>query len=155
MTGSPVFEPRNPDFAARVRDSFARQGFMSHIGARLTRVDPGAVDIELEFAEHLTQQHGFFHAGTTGAIADSAAGYAAFTLFDADSSVLTVEYKLNLVAPADGERLLAKGRVVKPGGRLTVCKADVFAVKDGTENLIATAMLTMMRMAGMSDDRGG
>lgn len=128
---------------------------MTSIGARLTLVDAGAVDIELDFDESLTQQHGFFHAGTTGAIADSAAGYAAFSLFDAESSVLTVEYKLNLVAPADGDRLIAKGRVIKPGSRLTVCKSDVYAVKDGAEKLVATAMLTMMRMVGMADERPG
>ena len=109
------FLPQDPDFDHRVRDSFARQPFMEHIGARLTRVEPGLCEIELPYNSVLTQQHGFFHAGATGSIADSAGGYAAYTLMPENASVLSVEYKLNLIARADGEILRAVGRVVKVG----------------------------------------
>src|SRR5919206_725924 len=101
------FEPADPQYRARVEASFGRQRVMGLIGARLVRVEPGLVEIELPYREELTQQHGYFHAGITSTIADSAGGYAGFTLFPADSSVLTVEYKMNLVAPAAGERLIA------------------------------------------------
>ncbi len=150
-----AFEPRNADYKNRVRDSFARQAFMTLIGAEIVHIAPGEVDISLPYREDLSQQHGYFHGGVTGAIADNAGGYAAFTLFDAESSVLTVEYKLNLLAPGAGDRLIARGRVLKPGRRLTVTRADVYACRSGTEKHVATAMLTMMRMAGMSDERAG
>jgi uncharacterized protein (TIGR00369 family) len=110
----------DPAFEARVRASFARQGVMTTIGARLTRVAAGAVEIELPFRSDLTQQHGFVHAGVITTIADSACGYAAFSLMPAEASVLTVEYKVNLLAPARGDRFVARGRVVKPGRTLTV-----------------------------------
>jgi len=97
-----AFQPADPDFETRVRASFGRQGIMQLIGAELTRVEPGLATIELPYRATLTQQHGFFHAGMTSTIADSAAGYAAYSLFPAASSVLTVEFKINLVAPADG-----------------------------------------------------
>ena len=102
-------QPTDPDFAERVRDSFARQGIMAHIGATLTRIEVGWCEIELPFRDELSQQHGFFHAGVVSTIADSAGGYAAFSLFPADSSVLTVEFKINLLAPADGEKMRATG----------------------------------------------
>lgn len=145
------FEITNPAYAARVRDSFARQNFMDHIGARLTLVEPGAVDITLDRRPELTQQHGFFHGGVIGTIADNASGYAAFTLAPADASILTVEYKLNLVSPGAGEALVARGRVVKPGRTLVVCRSDVFALKAGAEKLVATALVTLMLMAGRDD----
>ena len=110
-----VFVPKNPDFEARVRDGFGRQGAMKLIGAKLTHVAPGAVDISIDFQPELSQQHGFFHAGVAGTVADSAGGYAAFSLMPADASVLTVEFKMNLIAPADGTTLVARGRVIKPG----------------------------------------
>jgi uncharacterized protein (TIGR00369 family) len=119
------FTALDPNFAERVRASFGRQGAMALLGACLTRVEPGVVSIELPFRPDLTQQHGFFHAGVTSTIADTAGGYAGFTLFPAESSVLTVEYKMNLLAPADGERLVATGRVKKPGRTLTVCDLEV------------------------------
>jgi len=112
-----AFEPRVPEFAERVRESFARQRFMETMGASLARVEPGAVDIELPFDASLTQQHGFLHAGVVAAIADSACGYAALTLMDAESAVLSVEVKLNLLAPAAGERFAARGRVVREARR--------------------------------------
>src|SRR3990172_11812002 len=109
-----AFQAQDPDFEARGRESFARPGGMRRLGAALTRVEPGIATIELGYRPELTQQHGFFHAGMTATIADSAAGYAAYSLFPVASSVLTVEFKINLVAPADGERLVATRRVKKP-----------------------------------------
>lgn len=145
------FAPKNPDFAARVSDSFARQGAMALIGAELARLDPGAVDIAVAFRPDLAQQHGYFHGGVVGMIGDSAGGYAAFSLMPVDASVLTVEYKINLLAPAHGERLIARGRVVKPGRTLTVTHVDVVVVRDGHEHTCATLLQTLMTMAGKLD----
>ena len=149
MTGT--FEPADPDYAARVKASFGRQRIMDLIGAELIRVEPGLVEIGLPFKPELTQQHGFFHAGVTSTIADSAGGYAAFSLFPVDSSVLTVEYKINLIAPADGDRLVAIGKVVKPGRTLTVCNLKVDAEKDGVRKTCAVGQQTIMCMAGRPD----
>jgi uncharacterized protein (TIGR00369 family) len=149
------FEPADADFAARIRDSFDRQGAMSHFGARMTRIEPGEVEIELVYRPELTQQHGFFHGGITGAIADTAGGYAAFTLIPADATMLTVEYKINLIAPADGEKLIAIGRVVKPGRTLTICEMEVAAVKDGAVTVCARGMQTLIRLNGRPDRPGG
>ena len=148
MTG---FTPADADFEARTRDSFGRQKIMDLLGASITRVEPGEVEIVLPFRDDLTQQHGFFHAGVTSTIADSAGGYAAFSLFPADASVLTTEFKINLLAPADGEQLRAVGRVIKPGRTLTVCDVDVFAVKNGQAKPCAKLLQTLMCMAGRSD----
>ena len=148
------FEPADAEFAGRVRASFARQQVMAFIGAEMTRVEPGLVEIALPFRPELTQQHGFFHAGITSTIADSAGGYAGYTLFPADASVLTVEYKMNLLAPADGERLVATGRVVKPGRNLTVCELAVVAVKGGSETACAHGLQTLMCMRGKADTPG-
>ncbi len=155
MTGyqPPTLSPKDPDFEARVRDSFSRQGIMELIGARLTRVEPGLVEIELPFRADLTQQHGFFHAGITSTIADSAGGYAAYSLMPAGSSVLTTEFKINLLAPADGEFLRARGRVVKPGRTLSVCDVDVFAFKDGRATPCAKLLETLMCLEGRPDTR--
>ncbi len=147
------FTPADPDFEARVRDSFARQSIMELIGAAITKVEPGLVEIHLPHRADLCQQHGFFHAGVTSTIADSAGGYAAFSLFPADASVLTAEFKINLLAPADGERLRALGRVVKPGRTLTICEVDVFALKDGREKLCAKLLQTLMTMHGRPDQK--
>ena len=148
-----AFTPANPDFEARTRDSFARQGIMELIGARLGRVEPGLVEILLPYREDLSQQHGFFHAGVTSTIADSAGGYAAFTLFPAEASVLTTEYKINLLAPADGNMLRAVGRVVKPGRTLTVCDVEVFVEKDGSERLCAKLLQSLMALHDRPDTR--
>ncbi len=145
------FEPANPDFEQRVRDSFQRQGIMNLIGARLSLVAPGHVEIELPFRDDLTQQHGFFHAGATSTVADSAGGYAAFSLFPWDASVLTVEYKINLVAPARGELLRAVGRVLRPGRTLTLCDLEVFAEEAGGSKLCAKGLQTIMRLDGRPD----
>lgn len=148
-----AFTPANPDFAARTRDSFDRQGIMGLIGARLGRVEPGLVEILLPYRADLTQQHGFFHAGVTSTIADSAGGYAAFTLFPAEASVLTTEYKINLLAPADGQVLRAVGRVVKPGRTLTVCDVEVFVEKGGQERLCAKLLQSLIALHGRPDTR--
>ncbi|NNG04459.1 MAG: PaaI family thioesterase [Inquilinus sp.] len=145
------FQPADPDFETRVRDSFDRQQVMRLLGARLGRVAPGLVEIELPFRPELTQQHHFFHAGITATIGDSAGGYAAFSLFPADSSVLTAEYKINLIAPADGDRLIATGRVIKPGRTLTVCTFEVSAEKDGRAKPCAIGQQTVMRLDGRPD----
>ena len=149
------FTPRAADYEQRVRDSFARQGVMDLIGAQMTAVTPGRVTIVLPFRSDLCQQHGFFHAGVTSTVADSAGGYAAFTLFPADSSVMTVEFKINLLAPADGERLRAEGRVIRPGRRLTACDVEVFAEKDGRSTLCAKLMQTLICLENKPDRPAG
>jgi len=145
-----TFKARDAGFQARVRSSFAKQAAMRTIGAEIVHVAPGEVDLRLPFREELTQQHGFMHAGIIGAVADSACGYAAYTLMPAEAAVLSVEYKLNLMAPAAGEAFIARGRVKRAGRTLTVCTADVFALKGGEERLIATMTGTMMAVT----DRG-
>jgi uncharacterized protein (TIGR00369 family) len=146
-------QPRNPDFEARVRGSFARQNAMGLIGARMTRVEPGRVEIELPVRDDLGQQHGFVHGGIVGMIADSAGGYAAFTLMPADASVLTVEYKLNMLAPAEGDLLIARGEVLKPGRSLSVVRADVWARRGDKETRVAAMQQTLMVMHGTPDER--
>lgn len=143
----PTFEPQDPNFEARVRASFARQKVMETIGASLTRVSPGEVEIELPFRDDLTQQHGFLHAGVVTAIVDSACGYAAMTLMPADATVLTIEYKVNFVSPAkSGARMIARGHVTKPGRTVTVCSGDVVAQSVGQEKLVATMLGTMITL---------
>jgi uncharacterized protein (TIGR00369 family) len=136
--------PADPDFEARVRVSFAAQKLMRTLRAELVRVVPGEIDIEIPFSEELTQQDGFIHAGVITSIADSACGYAAYTLMAADESVLSVEFKVNLLAPATGEKFSARAQVIKPGRTLTVCRADVFAISAGEEKMIATMLATMI-----------
>ncbi|HYO14726.1 MAG TPA: PaaI family thioesterase [Thermoanaerobaculia bacterium] len=146
-----TFQASDPDFAVRVRKSFARQGFMRSLGAELAAVEPGFCEIRLPFREDLGQQHGLFHAGTLGAIADSAGGYAAYTLMGGGDSVLSVEYKLNLLAPGRGELAIARARVVRPGRTLTVCQVEVFVVNDTAETLCALMQQTVIRMADRPD----
>src|SRR5437867_3372220 len=117
----------------RIAESFAKQKFMTTIGAKLTRVAPGEVDIELPFREDLTQQHGFLHAAVTTGIVDSACGYAALTKMPPGAAVLSAEFKVNLLAPAKGERFIARGRVLKAGRTLSVVAGDVYAVQNGVE----------------------
>jgi len=148
------FKTFNPDYAETVHDSFARQGIMAHIGAEIGSVSPGRCEIRLPYSDDLSQQHGFFHGGVVGTIADSAGGYAAFSLMAPGDGILTVEYKLNLLAPADGEMLIARGRVVRPGRTLTVSTAEVFAVKDGRETPCAVMQQTLMRIVGRADVSG-
>jgi len=150
-----AFTPANPDFAARVRDSFARQPFMSYIGARLTALAPGFCEVTADYRHELTQQHGFVHGGVLASIADSAAGYAAFSLMPAEASILTVEYKLNLLRPGHGEAMIARGRVLKPGRTLTVVQADVYARRGSGEEQVASSLQTLMCLAGRADEASG
>ena len=140
------FEPRNPVFEARVRASFDRQRLMRTLGATLADVRPGEVEITLPFRADLTQQHGYLHAAAVTAIADSACGYAAFSLMTAEQEVLSVEFKVNLLAPALGERFRALGRVIRPGRTLTVCAAEVHAEREGERTLIAQMQATMIAL---------
>lgn len=146
-----AFEAQDPDYAQRVENSFSRQGIMAHLGASLRQVKPGFCEIQVSYMPELSQQHGYFHGGVVGTIADSAAGYAGYSLMPSESSVLTVEYKLNLLSPADGELLIARGHVVKPGRTLVIARADVVVVKDNREKLCATLLQTLLCMAGTTD----
>ena len=146
------FEPSDPAYASKVRDSFSRQAFMGYIGAELTAVSPGLVEIELPFRNELTQQHHFFHGGVIGTLADNVCGYAAYSMTPPNTTVLTVEYKLNFIAPGEGERLIAQGQVLKPGRTLIVCEAKVFAVKNGHRKQCATALVTIMNLKGRADN---
>ena len=138
-----------PDgYEARLRESFARQAAMRTIGAEIAHVAPGEVDLRMAYREDLTQQHGFIHAGIIGALADSACGYAAYTLMAPDDGVLTVEFKINLLEPAAGERFVARGRVVRAGRTLTICRGDAYATAGATERHVATVAATMMAMRG-------
>lgn len=148
-----TFSPQNTNFAQKTRDSFAQQGFMQYLGAVMTLIEPGRCEIRVPFRPELSQQHGYFHAGVSGAIADSASGYAAYSLMPPDYNVLTVEYKLNLVAPALGELVIARAQVLRAGRTLTVCRADVFVLREGIEKICATSLSTIMALAPNSADR--
>lgn len=137
----------NPAFADEIRQSFAKQTIMGLIGGELTLIEPGVVEISLSYRPDLTQQHGYVHAGIVTTIADSACGYAAYSLMPPDSDVLAVEFKVNLLRPAKGERFLARAEVIKPGRTLTVVRADVVAIAGGEDReLVATMTGTMMRL---------
>ena len=150
MTTS-VFIPAFAGYEPRVRDSFARQGAMKLIGANITEVAPGYCAIALSPRPDISQQHGFVHAGIVSAIVDTAGGYAGFTLFPEDASVLTVEFKLNLLAPAKGEYLFAEGFVVKPGRTLAITRGEVHAEDGGKRTLVALMQQTLMVMHGKQD----
>jgi uncharacterized protein (TIGR00369 family) len=139
-------EEASPEVQARVRASFESQGLMTHLGARLSHIGPGRVHIVLPSRPEVTQQHGYFHAGATSAIADSAGGFAGFTVFREDSSVLTVEYKINLLAPAEGDHLEAVGTVISSGRTLTVCHLDVFAIQGAARSHVATGQQTLIQI---------
>lgn len=144
---------QDPGYEARVRASFDRQRFMQTIGAQLVRVAPGEVDVELPVRDALVQQHGFVHAGALATVADSACGYAALSLMPAGAAVLSVEFKINLLAPAAGDRVVARGRVIRAGKTVTVCWGEVTAYDGANERLVATMVATMMtvRDRGLSD----
>lgn len=144
-TTAPVFKVY-PGFEERVRESFARLALMDTIGARLTRIAPGEVDIDMPVRDDLTQQHGFVAAAIVTAIVDTACGYAAMSLMPVGADVVTVEYKVNFVSPARGERLVARGRVVKPGRALTVCTGEVYALSGPEEKPVAAMLGTMMAL---------
>jgi len=142
------FTVKDPDYRQRVYDSFSRQQFMEHLGARLHELGPGFCEIHLDYAPHLAQQHGYFHGGVIGTLADNASGYASYTLMGREDSVLTVEYKLNLLAPGTGEKLISRGTVIRPGRTLIVSRSEVFSLNDNSEKLCATALVTLMALPG-------
>ena len=144
MTKPASWEPRNPAFDAVVRESFSRQAMMTTLGASIVHLAPGEIHLAAAYAPQFTQQNGFWHAGAIASLADSANGYAAFSLAAPGTDVLAVEFKINLLAPARGESFLAAGRVLRPGRTLTVCAADVFARSGGTATLIATMLSTII-----------
>jgi uncharacterized protein (TIGR00369 family) len=144
----PAFAAQDPEFDANVRRSFESLTLMRTVGARLQHVAPGEVEIDLPFREDLTQHHGYMAAAVLTAIVDVACGYAAMTLMPSGASVLTVEYKVNFLSPAQGERMLARGRVIRPGRTVTVCGGDVLAVRAGEERLVATMLATMATVRG-------
>ena len=145
------FEPQNPNFAAVVRASFARQGLMQALGIALLEVGPGHTTLEAPADPRLTQQQGFFHGALIGAMLDCAGGYAAYSLMPPGSDVLTTEYKINFVAAAQGERLIARGRVIRPGQKLTVATAEGFCRRDGAEHLCAIMLQTLIRVPAAAE----
>jgi uncharacterized protein (TIGR00369 family) len=140
--------PQDAAFDARVQASFRAQAIMATLGATLERLAPGEAELALPFRADLTQQHGFLHAGVLATVMDSACGYAAFTLMPADAAVLSIEFKINLLSPAQGERFAIRARVVRAGKTITVCQADAFAIAGGSEKLVATMVGTMMCLPG-------
>ena len=150
-------EPQDPAFESRVRASFGRQAFMTTLGARLAGVAPGVVSIELPFRQELTQQHGFLHAGVVSSIVDSACGYSALTLMPAGAAVLSVEFKINMLAPAAGRRFMACGRVRKAGRTVTVCEGELRAFSDDSDPegavvaLMQATMMTVRDRPGLAD----
>ena len=140
--------PPDPAFESRVRTSFAKQRLMRTIGAEIDEVSAGRVDIRLPFRDDLTQQHGFLHAGTIAAIADSACGYAALTLMPSDAAVLSIEFKVNMLAPAKGDAIVARAQVIRSGRTIVVCRADVYALKGADQKLVAAMQGTMMTVTG-------
>ena len=148
---APDFHPDDARYAERVRASFARQPAMSTIGASIADVQPGQVTVELPYSAHLTQQHGFLHGGILGAALDSACGYAASSLMPADAGVLSIEYKINFLAPAKGQRFRMVGTVVKPGRTISVVEGRAYAIDGGREKLVATMNTTLMTVVGRDD----
>lgn len=144
-----------PDFRNRIRNSFARQAAMRTIGAELTLVEQGTVEIELPFDDKLTQQHGFLHAGVISAALDSAGTYAAYSVIDPEASILTIEFKVNLLSPGRGERFLFRGEVTKPGSTIIVSDGRGYAIRsDGPAKLIASMTGTMMVVRGREGIEG-
>jgi uncharacterized protein (TIGR00369 family) len=141
-----MFQATNPIFVQEIKESFAKQTVMALIGGELTRVEPGVIEITLPYRTDLTQQHGYIHAGVITTIADSACGYAAYTLMPQGSDVLAVEFKVNLMRPAKGETFVARAEVIKSGRTLTVVRADVHALTGEQRELIAIMQGTMMRL---------
>ena len=148
------FEPRDAGFRTRVETSFRRQGAMGLLGAYINRLEPGVCEIHLPYREDLSQQHGYFHGGLLTAVADSAAGYAAFSLVATETTVLSVEFKVNFLAPARGELLIATGEVMKPGRTLTIAQTHVQVEHDGQRKLCATMLQTIMNVTGHSERIG-
>ena len=147
------YTPKDKDFRKKVQDSFGRQKFMDLIGAELVEVNPGYCEIKVPFDETLTQQHGFFHAGVISTLADNTAGYAAFSLMEANSSILTVEFKLNLLAPGKGDSLIGKAKVIKNGRTLTICRSEIYVIQDGNATLCAAGQSTLIELKNKIDNR--
>ncbi|MDY8137428.1 PaaI family thioesterase [Aquimarina sp. 2201CG5-10] len=145
------FEPKSKDYKKKVSESFHRQKFMKLINAQLVDVKPGYCEIHIPYDANLTQQHGFFHAGIISTIADNTAGYAGFSLMEENSSILTVEFKLNLISPGKGDLLIGKSNVLKNGKTLTICRSEVYVVKEGKEKLCAAAQSTLIELKNSSD----
>ena len=145
-SGSPQFQPANPAFERHVRESFAAQGLMITLGARIVTAGPGLVTIEVPFTPGLSQQKGYFHGAVSGGIGDSAGGYAALTLLPEGSEVVTIEYKINFLRPAVGELLRATGRVLRPGRSVTVCQIDIEAIASGKAAHCGLMQATFMRV---------
>jgi uncharacterized protein (TIGR00369 family) len=151
----PRFEPKNPDYRANATDTFERQCAMKTLGISIARMEPGEVDLVMSYSPDFTQQHGFVHAGIITAGLDNACGIAAFTLMPAETGILTVEFKTNLLAPAKGQRFFFRAVVVKPGRTLTVCDARAFAEDNGVETLVATMTGTLMALPMRNESRAG
>jgi uncharacterized protein (TIGR00369 family) len=148
-----AFKPQDPQFREKASASFAAQPAMHLVGARLLRVDPGEVEIALPYSSAITQQHGFVHGGILGMTLDSACGYAALSLYPPDAGILTIEYKINFLAPGKGDRFRIVGRVRKHGRTITLAEADAIGVTGGQEKLVATLTATMMVIVGRDDVR--
>ncbi len=148
------FEPKNPDFKTTVEDSFKKQQVMQTINASLLNIEPGKVEIELQFSEQITQQHGFVHAGIVSTVIDSACGYAALSLMPAGYGVLSIEFKVNLLAPARGEKFRAVGLVKKAGKTITVTEGELIAYDNNKESVVATMVATMMNISGRKNIEG-
>ncbi|HKJ16962.1 MAG TPA: PaaI family thioesterase [Xanthomonadales bacterium] len=154
MSQPSSFEPRDPHYKARVTESFGRQPAMSTLGASLVSVEPGMVEIELAYSPEITQQHGFVHAGIVSAVIDSACGYAALSLMPENTGVLSIEFKVNLMAPAQGDRFRAIGRVRKAGRTIYFAEGELIACHKGSEKVVATLVSTLMCVTnrpGVSD----
>ncbi len=146
-----TFKARDAAFEARVRDSFSRGAILRVLETEMTRCEPGFVELHQPVTPVTLQHHGYVHGGVISTLMDIVGGHAAQTLMGAEDSVLTVEFKINLLAPGDGDSLRAEGHVIRPGRNITVCRMDLHAMKDGTETLICIGQGTYMRMAGVSD----
>lgn len=145
------FKVKNPNYKKEVTESFQRQNFMTFIGGRLADIQEGFCEIHLPYKKELTQQHGYFHAGIISTIADNAAGYAGYSLMEQGSTVLTVEFKLNLLSPGIGDQLIGVAKVLKHGKTLTICRSEVFTLKNGKKQLCAAAQSTIMELRNTQD----
>lgn len=149
-----MYEVDSGDFRTRVQQSFERQQFMETLGAELTRVEHAMVEIEMPFDPKLTQQHGFLHAGVISAALDAACGYAAYTIIDPEASILTIEFKVNLLSPGRGDRFLFRGEITKPGSTIIVADGRAYALSNGPAKLIASMSGSMMVIRGREDVNG-
>ena len=145
------WQPPDPNFRAKVQDSFKRQPFMETLAIEMVSIDSGYCELKLPYRKEFTQQHGYFHAGVIATLADNSAGYAAFSLMEADSTPLTVEFKINLMSPGQGDWLVARAKVVKNGKTLKICQAEVFNLTEEDDSLCAIATVTMMELRNSSD----